>query len=68
MFGVVLCLRVAVSFGCPLRKGLAGSAWTCCSLAGCTGSQQTLVPVQSSAGVAESSGCRADVLRVDYFF
>ena len=47
---------------CPLRKGLAGSAWTFCSLAGCMGLQQTLVPLQSSVDVAENSGCMAYVL------
>lgn len=48
--------------GCPLRKGLVGSAWVFCSLAGCVGLQQTLMPVQASVDVAENSGCMAYVL------
>lgn len=44
---------------CPLRRGLAGSAWTFCSLAGGMGLQQGLVPAQSPVDVAENSGCMA---------
>lgn len=45
--------RPSLSYNsCPSRKGVAGSAWIFCSLAGCMGLQQTLVPVQSSVDVA----------------
>lgn len=45
-----------------LEEGVASSAWTFCSLAGCRGLQQALVPVQSFVDIAVNPWGMAYVL------